>query len=209
MRTTESRRAAPRWPLGIAALAALCCGVGNTAAAPEGRFEADNSGDLAQLMALLAQRRHAQATFEQTQYLALLKHPIRSSGVLSYDAPDHLEQRTLEPRPQAAVLDHGILTVRLGTRERTLDLKDYPQLAPLLDGLCATLAGDRQALERGFALEFTGNVAQWQLVLRPLDAQLGATLERISLRGRGAAVLEMEVRQRDGDHSLLHITPFE
>ena len=101
---------------------------------------------LDQLMTLLAQRRHGVADFEETQYLAVLKKPARSSGVLSYDAPDHLEQRTLKPRPQSAILDRGVLTLETGGRQRTVRLQDYPQLASVggltfLQSLrCATLA---------------------------------------------------------------------
>ena len=104
-------------------------------------------------MALLSQRRHGEADFTETQYLAMLKQPLNSSGVLIYEAPDHLEQRTLKPRPQTVVLDHGMLTLQSGQRRRTLRLAEYPQLAPLIDSVRATLAGDRAALERRFELQ--------------------------------------------------------
>ena len=55
---------------------------------------------LDQLMALLAQRQHGEADFSEKKYLSVLKQPLESSGVLIYDAPDHLEQRTAQPRPQ-------------------------------------------------------------------------------------------------------------
>jgi outer membrane lipoprotein-sorting protein len=119
-------------------IAALTLTAGVTIAADEG-------GTLGNLMALLAQRRHGVADFTQTQYLAVLKQPQRSEGVLSYDAPDHLEQRTLKPHPQTAVLDHGVLTLTRGSRQRTVRLDEYPQLAPLIDSVRATLAGDLPA----------------------------------------------------------------
>ena len=34
---------------------------------------------------------------------------------MTYDAPDHLEQRTFEPREQSVVLDHGMLTLQSGS----------------------------------------------------------------------------------------------
>src|SRR5271154_5535127 len=108
----------------IVAAVALAAGVA---------FAADGGETLGTLMALLAQRRHGVADFTQTQYLAVLKQPQRSEGVLSYDAPDHLEQRTLKPHPQSAVLDHGMLTLIRGSRQRTVPLDEYPQLAPLID----------------------------------------------------------------------------
>jgi outer membrane lipoprotein carrier protein LolA len=170
---------------------------------------AADAATLDRLMALLAQREHAVADFEQTQFLSLLKQPAHSSGELRYQAPDHLEQRTLKPRPQSVVLDHGVLTLEVGGHHRSLRLQQYPQLAPLIDSIRATLAGDRLALERGFQLQFEGSLDHWQLLLRPTDRGVAASVQSIRLAGERDAVLEVEVRQSDGDHSLMKITPRE
>ena len=169
---------------------------------------ADASG-LDELMALLAQRKHGVASFEQNQFLSVLKRPAHSSGTLTYDAPDHLEQRTLEPRAQSAVLDHGVLTMQVGGHERQLRLQDYPQLAPMLDSILATLAGVRGTLERLFRLEFEGDLAHWRLLMRPLDTGLAAHVASIRVSGERDAVLEVEVQQADGDRSVMSITPRE
>ena len=196
-RQGAARGAAPR--IGVALLATLW----PLLAAPA------EPGGLDGLLALLAQRQHGVAAFEQDQYLAVLTRPAHSSGILTYDAPDHLEEHTLAPREQSAALDHGVLTVQIGTRQRKLALRDYPQLAPLLESIRATLAGDRAALEQWFALDFQGDLDHWQLLLRPLDAKLAATVTHVRLRGERAAVLEVEVQQSDGDRSVMRITPRE
>jgi len=170
---------------------------------------ADTNPELDRLMGLLAQRRHGEADFSETKYLSLLRQPLQSSGVLIYDAPDHLEQRTSAPKPQSVVLDHGILTLQIGKRQRLLRLADYPQLAPLIDSIRATLAGDRAALERVFALDFDGTLEHWQLRLEPRDPALAATLKRIDMRGERAAIREVQVLQSDGDRSVMSITPRE
>jgi hypothetical protein len=169
----------------------------------------DAGGELDRLMSLMAQRRHGEADFSEKKYLSMLKQPLESSGLLIYDAPDHLEQRTTLPRPQSVVLDHGIITMHIGHRERVLRLADYPQLAPLIDSIRATLAGDRAALERVFQLDFSGTLERWQLRLEPRDAQLAATLKRIDLQGERDAVHQVDVLQSDGDHSVMSITPRE
>jgi len=157
----------------------------------------------------MAQRRHGEAEFSEKKYLSVLKQPLESSGLLIYDAPDHLEQRTTLPRPQSVVLDHGTVTMHIGQRERVLRLADYPQLAPLIDSIRATLAGDRAALERVFELDFSGTLEHWQLRLEPRAAPLTATLKRIDMQGQRDAVHEVQVWQSDGDHSLMSITPRE
>jgi hypothetical protein len=179
------------------------------AGAQSGPDTGPDTGALDRLMALLAQRQHGEADFEETQYLSLLKRPARSSGVLSYDAPDHLEQRTLKPRAQSVVLDHGMLTMQVGKHQRTLRLQDYPQFAPLIDSVRATLAGDRAALQQRFEIGFEGDLAHWQLLLRPLEPKLASIVQRIRLSGERDAILQVEVQQSDGDHSLMRITPRE
>jgi outer membrane lipoprotein-sorting protein len=172
-------------------------------------FAASADDTLGNLMALLAQRRHGVADFTQTQYLAVLKQPQRSEGVLSYDAPDHLEQRTLKPHPQTAVLDHGMLTLTRGSRQRTVRLDEYPQLAPLIDSVRATLAGDRQALERRFELRLTGDLDHWQIDLTPRESGLSLGVQQIELNGERDRILQVEVTQAGGDRSLMTIKPRE
>jgi hypothetical protein len=169
----------------------------------------DGPPELDSLMALLAQRRHGEADYREQKYLSMLTQPLESTGVLIYDAPDHLEQRTVLPNPQSVVLEHGIVTMQIGKRRRVLRLADYPQLAPLIDSIRATLAGDRAALENSFTLSFSGTLEHWQLRLTPRDARLAATLARIDMRGERDAVREVQVLQSDGDRSVMSITPRE
>jgi hypothetical protein len=164
---------------------------------------------LDELMTLLAARRHGEADFEQTQYLAALSRPLHSSGILSYDAPDRLEQRTLKPRPQSLLLEHGVLTMTRGTHQRSLQLQDAPQLAPLVDCMRATLAGDRAALEQNFELTLEGGLDHWQLQLLPRTPALTTNVRDIRIAGRRDAIVEVEVHQADGDHSLMSIQPRE
>jgi len=192
----------PLWALGLLLAAAT---TGGAAQATEG----GPGAGLDSLLTLMAQRRHGEADFSETKYLSMLKQPLESSGLLIYDTPDHLEQRTSTPRPQSVVLDHGIVTLQIGQRRRVLRLADYPQLAPLIDSIRAILAGDRAALERAFELDFSGTLAHWQLRLQPRDAQLAATLKRIDMQGEGDAVREVQVQQSDGDRSVMRITPRE
>src|ERR1700733_4405075 len=111
---------------------------------------AASSIDLDDVMHLLAQRQHGRVEFVEQQFLAVLKHPVESSGELRYDAPDRLEKRTLEPRAETLVLEGGMLTQQRGEHRRVLDLHRYPQILPFVESIRATLAGDRNALERIF-----------------------------------------------------------
>jgi hypothetical protein len=159
--------------------------------------------DLDEVMHLLAARHHGEVSFVEQQFLSLLKRPVESSGELIYDAPNRLEKRTLEPHPESLVLADDVLTVQRGHRTHVLELKSYPQLLPFVESMRATLAGDRGALERVFRLQFSGSLARWTLVLVPLDAQVAKSVAQIQIDGTRDDLLEIEIRQTDGDRSLM------
>jgi hypothetical protein len=159
--------------------------------------------DLDAVMGLLAMRQHGRVEFIEQQFLAVLDHPVESSGELRYDAPDHLEKRTLLPRPENLVLAGGELTVERGGRRHVLDMHRYPQIQPFVESIRATLAGDRGALERVFHVEFAGSVERWSLVLVPLDRQLAKTVKQVQIDGSRDQLLRIEIRQADGDRSLM------
>jgi len=159
--------------------------------------------DLDAVMSLLAMRRHGRVEFVEQQFLAILDHPVESSGELRYDAPDRLEKRTLLPHPEDLVLAGGVLTMERGGRSRVLDLQRYPQIQPFVESIRATLAGDRSALERVFHVDFAGNVQRWSLTLVPLDGRLARNVKQVQIDGSRDQLLRVEIRQADGDRSLM------
>lgn len=183
-------------------LAAVLAGVVASGAA--GVCFADN---LDALMSLLAQRKHGHVTFVEEHFLAVLDKPVESSGELLYDAPDHLEKRTLKPKPESLVLDHGVITARRGRHTYVLNLSDYPQIVPLIDSIRATLAGDRASLDHIFKVQLDGTLEQWKLLLVPSDATVAHTVKEIRIEGTRDAIHSVEIQQADGDRSLLTIGP--
>lgn len=173
---------------------------------PAQRLSAGDS-DLDRVMGLLAQRPHGRASFVETQYLKILDRPVQSAGELIYDAPDHLEKRVIRPRAESLIAEHGVLTVQRGLRRTTLSAQSAPQLLPFIEGVRATLAGDRAALERIFSLQFAGSLDQWVLQLAPRDAKIASLVERIRIEGAQDAMRSVEILQRDGDRSVMIITP--
>jgi outer membrane lipoprotein-sorting protein len=163
--------------------------------------------DLDAVMHLLAARRHGEVSFVEQHFLSLLKRPVESTGELIYDAPDRLEKRTLEPHPETLVLAGDTVTIQRGHSRHVLELKSYPQIVPLIESIRATLAGDRAALERVFRLEFTGDVTRWTLILVPREPVVGKTVARVQIDGYRDILLKVEIRQTDGDRSLMTLRP--
>jgi hypothetical protein len=160
---------------------------------------------LTTLMDLLAQRKHGHVTFVEEHDIGTLDKPLQSSGELLFDAPDRLEKRTLRPRPETLVLDHGTMTAQRGRHTYVLRLQDYPQIVPLLDSIRATLAGDLPALERVFTVELSGSIDDWRLSLSPREASVTKTIQQIKITGAKADIHTVEIRQADGDRSLLTV----
>ena len=160
-------------------------------------------GDLGELMRQLAARRHGQVSFVEQHFLKLLKRPAESSGELTYDAPDRLEKRTIEPKPETLTLAGDELTIVRGGRARTLDLQAYPTVVPFIESIRATLAGDRPALERLFTVDFAGTMARWRLTLTPRDAQVAKSVSQVRIDGAGDSLTTVEILQTDGDRSLM------
>jgi hypothetical protein len=192
-----ARAARAAWATMLAAFLATATAVAATAPAQ----------DLDQLMGLLAQRQHGHVSFTEQHFLAVLDRPVESSGELLYDAPDRLEKRTLKPRPETLVLQHGVITAQRGRHTYTLNLSDYPQVVPLIDSIRATLAGDRASLEHLFKVTFDGTLEQWTLLLLPSDSAVAKSVRQIRIEGARDAIHTVEIQQADGDRSLLTIGP--
>lgn len=194
----------PRLLAGLAPRLLVALSLSIAGSGPRAQADAPDPA-LARLMAQFAARAHGHAAFDERRYLAVLERPTEASGELFYDAPDHLEKRTLLPKPESLILDHGTLTVRRGTLVRTLDLRDYPQIAPFIESIRATLAGDLAALERVYDLNFEPAGERWSLRLVPREPKLAAAIARIRMAGLGPQIQSVEFQRADGDRSMMTI----
>ena len=161
--------------------------------------------DIDQLMHGLAQTRSDHAGFVEKKSIAMLDKPVESSGELFYAAPDHLEKRTLKPKAESMILDHGTLMIERGRQKHELQVQDYPELAAFIDSIRGTLAGDRKALERNYRLSLDGTAEHWTLQLLPVDEKMQAVVKRIRIAGTRNTVRSIEINQADGDSSLMLI----
>lgn len=157
---------------------------------------------LDQLMDTLAQTRNAKAHFTEKKYIASLDKPVESSGELTYTAPDRLEKRTVKPKPELMLLEGDTLTLERGKKKYSMQLQDSPELASMIDSIRGTLAGDRKALERSYALGLRGTREQWSLLLVPMNPKSAQAIKHIKVSGGKGEISEIEVLQADGDRSV-------
>ena len=184
----------------VTLVALVSLGAASTFAPPAARAASE---ELEELMRLMAARRHGEVDFIEQHFLAVLKRPVESSGIMIYDAPARLEKRTKEPRPETLLLEGDVLTVERRGQTRVLDLKAYPTILPLVESMRATLAGDSSALERAFTVQFAGSLSHWMLTLVPRDARVANKISKVRIEGVRDDLVKVEILQTDGDRSLM------
>jgi hypothetical protein len=163
---------------------------------------------LPQLMQSLAQVQISQARFVERKHLAVLDVPLTSSGTLSFQAPDHLEKHTLEPRDEVLVLDQGVLTIENKARnlKRTLVVQQYPAVWAFVESIRSTLAGDLPTLERFYKVQLKGDAAKWRMKLLPRVKQAGGMVKEIVISGRGNRVTAIEMLEVNGDSATMTVS---
>jgi hypothetical protein len=167
-----------------------------------------STGDpLEPVLALFAAQRSGHMAFTEIRQMAFVPQPDNSSGELFYRAPDYLEMRTLMPDPRTVILDGGLITVRRGEGTHNLELAAFPEAAPFIESLRATLAGDRTALERHFRLSFSGTPEHWQLILTPKDPAMAHAVRRIEMVGTSAMIHLVTMPVPNGDLFIVRIGP--
>ncbi len=169
-------------------------------AAPAGQFT------VAELMSAFADNTYGTASFSEKKYISMLDIPVESSGELLFAPPARLEKRTLKPKPETLVLDGDALTIERQAKKHTLQLKDYPEMAAMIVGIRATLAGDREALEQVYRLDLEGNRDRWTLMLTPRDSRVAFMLAHIRMDGTRAEVRTVEIVLADGDRSVMTVS---
>ncbi len=163
--------------------------------------------DVGALMDLLRTHPPGHAHFNETRYVSILDRPLESSGELVFTPPDRLEKRVTSPGSERLVVDRERLVIDRAGRKQVMSLAEYPQVAVLIESIRGTLAGDREALERTYALALEGDARAWRLELRPRDTALTQLVKRVEIQGSGAQVQRVAIEQADGDHSFMQITP--
>ncbi|SAK47798.1 acyltransferase [Caballeronia fortuita] len=166
---------------------------------------ADAPWTLDRLMNTLGAKKSGRAHFTETRYLKIAQEPLESSGELVFAAPDHLEKHTTSPKPENLVVDGDMLTVERNGRKVTIPLRNYPELGAFIESIRATLAGNRFALENAYRVSIDGKGDDWTMTLVPSDSRMKQKVSSITLAGTGAALSRVEIRQADGDRSLMRL----
>jgi outer membrane lipoprotein-sorting protein len=180
----------------LLALAVAACGVANAA-----------GFDLQALTQQLAQVHSGEAQFVEDRRIEQLDRTIRSSGRLSFTAPDTFVRETLKPRHERMAVVGNQLTLTRGDRTQTALLDSVPEAAVIVEAIRGTLTGNRETLERYFDTAVQGSAEQWELDLVPREPRLRGQVAQLQITGRRAQVREVRMTLPNGDSSVMRIEP--
>lgn len=165
------------------------------------------SWGLVPLMHELAQVSAASARFTERKTMHMLKTPLVTSGTLKYMAPGLVQKITVQPVPERFVLDGNRVTITGGADHQThaFSLTEAPQIAGLVEGIRAILAGDLATLDHFYVVQLSGNAGRWQILLQPRDAALAHFITSMRIQGSEDRVEAIDTAGRNGDHSDMRI----
>jgi hypothetical protein len=161
--------------------------------------------DLARLMSLLSAGPDVEAPYTEKKYSSLLTEPLASSGLLVYHRPDAVEKNVLTPRKERFRFAGDELIVTRNGTEKHYPLESQPLLSAFAAGLRGVLSGDLALLKKHYQLALEGEEGSWRLELLPLDHDISRYVERILINGRAGHVQQIEIREANGDRSVLQV----
>ncbi len=161
--------------------------------------------DLGTVTQLLAQRKSGEARFTEERFVSGFEGPLRSSGTLSFVAPDRFVRTTLEPRPESMAVDGNNLILKRGGRTRQMTLDAIPEITALIEAVRGTLTGNATTLEKHFRIQVEGSAAQWTLTLVPRDQRLATQVRELKITGARSDMRVVELWLAGGDRSVMSI----
>jgi len=167
----------------------------------------DGVWSFARLMQAMATLPPGKVEFREVRHLRQLTVPLISEGTLSYTPPSRLEKHVLRPEQERMVIDGDTLTVERKSDGRVLRARvsDHPALSGFIVALRALFAGDGAALERGYAVQLSGDRGNWLLILEPKDAATRDKVQVVRIRGVGNRPVDIEVLEASGDRTVIKI----
>lgn len=163
--------------------------------------------NLERLVAALAARPEGSARYTEIRTMKILTAPVRSSGVLRYRQPDTLEKQMVSPRAELMRVEGDRVMIDDGTSAapRVVFLAEHPEAGVLIESIRAPLTGNLQKLNALFQASLGGSERRWLLSLVPRSPRAAELVRVVYVRGSGDRVTGIEIEERNGDRSVLHI----
>ena len=146
------------------------------------------------------------AHFVEEKHIALLKKPLNSEGNIYFLAPGKLARHVDAPKASKILLEGNELRISDGKGVRSVDLGKNAAVAALVRSFVHLLHGDRSALEKDYAVQFSAQGEAFRLKLVPKAAPLSQLVTSIEVVGKGLVLSEMTVLEAGGDKTVTHFS---
>lgn len=146
-------------------------------------------------------------SYVETRHMAMLDQPLVAKGEMQFTPPDQLEKRATSPRPERMSLKGETLSLERDGRELSIQLSSQPQAQGFVDSIRALLMGQRDMLERSYAVRLSGSMANWAIALYPKDVDVEKLVKRIDVEGSQGQIRRIEYSQAGGDRTVMEIAP--
>ncbi len=175
--------------------------------APANTAQADsNQQTLEKLFANRTTQSAQHAQFVEIRTIGELDLPLESRGELHFEPPATLRKKTLAPLAETMELTGDSLSITINGTTRSLPLDAVPAAAALASALRGLLAGNAADVEAHFKMEFSASDASaWTLHLTPISRSVSNVLEQMTVSGAGTRIAQIEIRQTNGDESVMRI----
>ncbi len=142
------------------------------------------------------------ASFREEKHMSLLAEPLVNEGTLHYSA-GKLARHVTSPMRSSVLISTSTLEFGDSEGRETIDLDSNPVVRLFVDSFVHIFAGDRAALERIYAMNFSAHEGgRWTLVLRPKVEPMNRVIDRLILDGEGLVIAKMQVIEVGGDETI-------
>ncbi|MEC9267526.1 MAG: LolA-related protein [Pseudomonadota bacterium] len=166
-----------------------------------GAAVADDWG-LDELGQALADAPNGRIAFREERSIAFLAAPIIVTGYVARQ-DGRIEKHVVAPKRESVILDGSHMEVESDDGWQSYDIDDHPALRGLATALQAGLTGRFEPAEDLFDIDVTGDRAAWAVTLSPKPGPVAEAIEAIALTGMAARIDTIEIREADGDRSLM------
>lgn len=181
------------------ALLVLCTLPGIATAAEEWSLD--------QALASIAAAKRVELPFTELRHIQFLDGPpMEATGKLRLQSTTGMIKSVETPTAERLVVDGDTLRIeKSGEPAKEIRLSNAPAVRGFVESFRATLAGDRETLERFYQVALDGARTEWRMELTPRGDKLGLAVDRIVIEGSHGVIRSFTTHEANGDYTVMKI----
>ncbi len=138
--------------------------------------------------------------FAEVKHIALLRRPLRSTGLLIFIPRQGLYRQLKSPFQQELLItDSAIYQRHASGATEALTLAKLPAAKAFVEAFLAVFSGSWDTLHTHFHVYFSAYGAEWQLGLKPAHTVMAKLIACLVLDGEREQLVALHVQETNGD----------